>query len=101
MENLNGSGFGLGWKSSTLTDRVALSEECLSAAEEAAQQVVNCIHPTMDSEEKRRDIVDYIQRLIKSHLNCEVIKFISRAIRFDFWFNFTFECVMGKEAWFY
>lgn len=69
------SGFGLGWKCSTLPDPASLSEECLSAAEEAAQQVLNCIHPTLDSEEKRRDIVDYVQRLIKSHLKCEVINF--------------------------
>ncbi|KAI3450246.1 hypothetical protein Pfo_006911 [Paulownia fortunei] len=69
------SGFGLGWKSSTPPDPASLSEECLSAAEEAAQQVVNCIHPTLDSEEKRRDIVDYVQRLIKSHLNCEVFPY--------------------------
>ncbi|KAL8549024.1 hypothetical protein ACS0TY_008053 [Phlomoides rotata] len=56
-------------------DLSSLSEDCLSAAEEAAQQVLNCIHPTLDSEEKRRDIVDYLQRLIKTHLNCEVFTY--------------------------
>lgn len=45
------------------------------AAEEAAQQVLNCIHPTLDSEEERRDIVDYVQRLIKSNLNSEVFPY--------------------------
>lgn len=66
---------GLGWKSAAPPDPASLREECLSAAEEAAQQVLNCIHPTLDSEEERRDLIDYVQRLIKSHLNCEVINF--------------------------
>ncbi|KAL7113830.1 hypothetical protein ACP275_04G083200 [Erythranthe tilingii] len=68
----------LGWKSCTVTDPAPLSEECLSAAAEAeaaAQQVVNCVHPTLDSEEKRRDVIDYVQRLIKSHINCEVFPY--------------------------
>ncbi|XP_020550435.1 uncharacterized protein LOC105163859 isoform X2 [Sesamum indicum] len=69
------SGFFLGSRSSTPPDPASLSEESLSAAEEAAQQVLNCVHPTLDSEEKRRDIVDYVQRLIKSHLNCEVFPY--------------------------
>ncbi|KAL0458878.1 UNVERIFIED_CONTAM: hypothetical protein Slati_0515000 [Sesamum latifolium] len=69
------SGFFLGSRSSTQPDPASLSEESLSAAEEAAQQVLNCVHPTLDSEEKRRDIVDYVQRLIKSHLNCEVFPY--------------------------
>ncbi|XP_057789739.1 uncharacterized protein LOC131006597 isoform X2 [Salvia miltiorrhiza] len=66
---------GLGRKSSAPPDPASLREECLSAAEEAAQQVLNCIHPTLDSEEERRDIIDYMQRLIKSHLNCEVFPY--------------------------
>ncbi|EYU46010.1 hypothetical protein MIMGU_mgv1a004541mg [Erythranthe guttata] len=66
----------LGWKSCTVTDPAPLSEECLSAAAEAAaQQVVNCVHPTLDSEEKRRDVIDYVQRLIKSQINCEVFPY--------------------------
>lgn len=66
---------GLGWESSAPLDPASLREECLSVAEEAAQQVLSCIHPTLDSEEKRRDIIDYVQRLIKSRLDCEVIIF--------------------------
>ncbi|KAH6766075.1 PAP/OAS1 substrate-binding domain superfamily [Perilla frutescens var. hirtella] len=65
----------MGRKCSAPSDPASLREECLSAAEEAAQQVLNCIHPTLDSEEERRDIVEYVQRLIKSHLNCEVFPY--------------------------
>lgn len=53
-----------------------ISKECLSAAEEAAEEVLNCVHPTLDAEEKRRDVIDYVQQLVKTHLNCEVIDFL-------------------------
>ncbi|XP_051134423.1 uncharacterized protein LOC127253732 isoform X2 [Andrographis paniculata] len=66
------TGSGLEWES---PDFALLSDECLSAAEEAAQKVVNCVRPTLDSEEKRRDMIDYVQRLIKTHLNCEVFPY--------------------------
>ncbi|PIM98859.1 Polynucleotide adenylyltransferase, partial [Handroanthus impetiginosus] len=72
---LQRSGFVLGCKSSTPPDPPLLCQDCLPAAEEAAQQVLNSVHPTLDSEEKRRDIIDYVQRLIKSHLNCEVFPY--------------------------
>lgn len=70
------SAFGLVWKSSPPPDPALISEECLSAAEEAAEQVLNCVHPTLDSEEKRRDVIDYVQQLVKSRLSCEVINFL-------------------------
>ncbi|KAL1545092.1 hypothetical protein AAHA92_21860 [Salvia divinorum] len=72
---------GLGHKSSAPPDPDSLKDECLSAAEEAAQKVLNCIHPTLDSEEERRDILDYMQRLIKSHLNCEVFPYGSMPLK--------------------
>lgn len=56
-------------------DPVSFSEDCLSAAEEAAAEVVNYIHPTLDSDENRRDIIDHLQRLIKTQLNCEVFPY--------------------------
>ncbi|KAL1565766.1 hypothetical protein AAHA92_01451 [Salvia divinorum] len=52
-----------------------ISEECLSAAGEAAEQVLNCVHPTLDSEEKRRDVVDFVQQLVRTRLNCEVVPY--------------------------
>ncbi|KAL3850536.1 hypothetical protein ACJIZ3_012418 [Penstemon smallii] len=66
-----------GWKCSPPPppDPMSFSEECLSAAEEAAEEVVNCVRPTLDTQETRRDVIDYIQRLIKSHLGCEVFPY--------------------------
>lgn len=69
------SGFGF-FNSYAAPDPASFKEECLSAAEDAARNVLNCIHPTLDSEEERRDIIDYMQRLIKSHVNSEVVNFL-------------------------
>ncbi|KAL0284184.1 UNVERIFIED_CONTAM: hypothetical protein Sangu_2841900 [Sesamum angustifolium] len=67
--------FGSGLNCSPPPDPASISDECLCAAEEAAEQVLNCVHPTLDSEEKRRDVIDYVQLLVKSHLNCEVVSY--------------------------
>ncbi|CAA2964113.1 Hypothetical predicted protein [Olea europaea subsp. europaea] len=56
-------------------DPASITDECFAAAEEAAEQVMNCIHPTLDSEEKRKDVIDYVQRLIKRHLDCETFPY--------------------------
>lgn len=56
-------------------DPASFSEDCLSVAEEAAAEVVNCIHPTLDSDENRRDVIDHLQKLIKTQLNCEVFPY--------------------------
>ncbi|KAH6765735.1 PAP/OAS1 substrate-binding domain superfamily [Perilla frutescens var. hirtella] len=69
------SDFVSAWKASLPADPSLISEECLSAAEEAAEEVLNCVHPTLDSEEKRRDVIDYVQQLVKTHLNCEVVPY--------------------------
>lgn len=71
------SDFGSARKSSPRASPVSISEECLLAAEDAAEEVLNCVHPTLDAEEKRRDVIDYVQQLVKSRLNCEVIDFSS------------------------
>lgn len=71
------SNFGSSWMPSTSADSASISKECLSAAEEAAEEVLNCVHPTLDAEEKRRDVIDYVQQLVKIHLNSEVIDFLS------------------------
>ncbi|XP_073014820.1 uncharacterized protein [Primulina eburnea] len=56
-------------------DPASFSEDCLSAAEEAVAELVNCIHPTLDSDENRRDVNDHLQKLIKTRLNCEVFPY--------------------------
>ncbi|XP_055830174.1 uncharacterized protein LOC129899290 [Solanum dulcamara] len=56
-------------------DPSAVTEDCWVVAEEAVQEVVNCVHPTLDTEEKRKDVVDYVQRLIRCSLGCEVFSY--------------------------
>ncbi|XP_073024512.1 uncharacterized protein [Primulina eburnea] len=56
-------------------DPASLATEYLSVAEEASQEVLNCIHPTLDSEEERSDVIDHLQRLIKTHVNCDVFPY--------------------------
>ncbi|XP_051143488.1 uncharacterized protein LOC127259915 isoform X2 [Andrographis paniculata] len=46
-----------------------------AAAEEAAEQILNCVHPTLDSEEKRRDVIDYVQQLINTCAACQVVAY--------------------------
>ncbi|CAK9142709.1 unnamed protein product [Ilex paraguariensis] len=56
-------------------DPLSIREDCWAVAEETTQEVVNCIHPTLDSEEKRKDVIDYVQRLISTALGCEVFPY--------------------------
>ncbi|EPS60470.1 hypothetical protein M569_14333, partial [Genlisea aurea] len=59
------------WSSSLPPGLESNAAECLSAAEESTAQVLNYVRPTLDSEEKRRDVIDYIQQLVKTRLHCE------------------------------
>ncbi|KAL6563546.1 hypothetical protein OROGR_002505 [Orobanche gracilis] len=68
-------GLGSGWKSCLPPHQASIRVDYLSATEEAAEQVLNCVHPTLDSEEKRRDVIDYVQQLVQSRLNCEVVSY--------------------------
>ncbi|CAN4101111.1 unnamed protein product [Withania somnifera] len=56
-------------------DPSEVTEDCWVVVEEAVKEVVNCVHPTLDTEEKRKDVVDYVQRLIKNSLGCEVFSY--------------------------
>lgn len=60
-----------GW-SFLSSDPLTVTENCWAVAEEATEEVVNCLHPTLDTEEKRKDVIDYVQSLIKFSLGCEV-----------------------------
>ncbi|XP_047337858.1 uncharacterized protein LOC124941562 [Impatiens glandulifera] len=44
-------------------------------AEETTLEILRCIRPTLDSEEKRRDVIDYVQRLIRNSLGHEVFPY--------------------------
>lgn len=43
--------------------------------EEATREIIEQVHPTLVSEDRRRDVIDYVQRLIKMTLGCEVTFF--------------------------
>lgn len=60
------------WSLLSSPDPMSISEDRWLLAEETIQEVVNCIHPTLDTEEKRKDVIDYVQRLIRCSLGCEV-----------------------------
>ncbi|KAJ8561489.1 hypothetical protein K7X08_037222 [Anisodus acutangulus] len=62
------------WNLST-PDPTSITEDRWLVAEETIQQVVNCIHPTLDTEEKRKDVIDYVQTLIRHSLGCEVFPY--------------------------
>lgn len=44
-------------------------------AEQTTLEMIRCIRPTLDSEEKRRDVIDYVQRLIRNSLGHEVFPY--------------------------
>ncbi|KAL2508206.1 uncharacterized protein Fot_31853 [Forsythia ovata] len=67
--------FGYGSRRNPPPDPAAINAECWAAADEAAQQVVNCIHPTLDSEKEREEVIDYVRRLFKHGLDCEVFPY--------------------------
>lgn len=53
-------------------DPASISKENWAVAEEIIQEVIADIHPTLDSEEKRNNVIDYVQRLLKFSLGFEV-----------------------------
>ncbi|KAL1809741.1 hypothetical protein ACET3Z_026731 [Daucus carota] len=61
---------------SVRADPTAISEDVWETAEAVAwHEVLECIHPTLDSQEKRRDVIDYVQRLIRRSLGVEVFPY--------------------------
>uniref|UniRef100_A0A1J3IL19 Poly(A) RNA polymerase cid11 n=1 Tax=Noccaea caerulescens TaxID=107243 RepID=A0A1J3IL19_NOCCA len=43
--------------------------------EEATREIIEQVHPTLVSEDRRRDVIDYMQRLIRMTVGCEVHSF--------------------------
>lgn len=62
-------------RASSSPDPSLIGEDRWALGEETAKEVIGYIHPTLDSDEKRKDVIDYIQRLIWSSLNCEVFPY--------------------------
>lgn len=49
--------------------------ELWQKAEEATREIISQIQPTIISEERRRAVIDYVQRLLRNYLGCEVFPF--------------------------
>lgn len=44
-------------------------------AEQTTQEIISRVQPTVVSEERRKEVIDYVQRLIRGCLGCEVFPF--------------------------
>ncbi|KAF8095864.1 hypothetical protein N665_0321s0038 [Sinapis alba] len=52
-----------------------IQPEFWNRVEEATREIIEHVHPTLVSEDRRRDVIDYMQRLIRMTLGCEVHSF--------------------------
>lgn len=55
---------------------VLISSDTSDRAEMITQEIVSRIQPTQVADKKRKDIIEYVQRLIKYYIGCEVIKYL-------------------------
>ncbi|XP_010922725.1 uncharacterized protein [Elaeis guineensis] len=53
----------------------AIRAESWRRAEQATQEVIQCIQPTVVSEQRRRDVVVYVQKLIRGYMGTEIFPF--------------------------
>lgn len=58
--------------SSPSSIQTAISPEYWQRAEAATQTIIAQVQPTFVSEERRKSVIDYVQRLIKNFIGCEV-----------------------------
>ncbi|KAJ4900189.1 PAP/OAS1 substrate-binding domain superfamily [Raphanus sativus] len=49
--------------------------EFWNRVEDVTREIIELVHPTLVSEDRRRNVIDYMQRLIKMTLGCEVHSF--------------------------
>ena len=64
------NGFASDERSSS--NQAGICAEYWQKAEEATQGIITQFQPTVVSEERRRSVIDYVQRLIRNYLGCEV-----------------------------
>ncbi|GLT32429.1 hypothetical protein SLA2020_070980 [Shorea laevis] len=57
------------------SNQIATGKEIWQKAEEATQKIIAQVKPTVVSEERRKAVIDYVQRLLKRRLGCEVFPF--------------------------
>lgn len=53
----------------------SFAPEVWTRAELATQKIIRQVQPTVASEDRRRDVIDYVQRLLRTCLGCEVFPF--------------------------
>jgi hypothetical protein len=58
--------------SSRSSNQTAIGAELWLRAEEATQGIIAQVQPTVVSENRRNAVIDYVQRLIRNCLRCEV-----------------------------
>lgn len=58
--------------SSVPSNQTAIGAGYWQRAEEATQEIISQVQPTVVSEERRKAVIDYVQRLIRNYLGCEV-----------------------------
>ncbi|OWM81638.1 hypothetical protein CDL15_Pgr007676 [Punica granatum] len=49
--------------------------DSLQVAEDVTQGIIARIHPNSISEQRRKAVIDYVKRLLRNHLGCEVFPF--------------------------
>lgn len=57
----------------SLANQAGISAESWQRAEAVTQGIIGQVQPTLVSEERRKAVIDYVQRLIRNSLGCEVI----------------------------
>ncbi|KAH9314338.1 hypothetical protein KI387_022965, partial [Taxus chinensis] len=46
-----------------------------AVVEERSSEIILCVHPTVKSEQRRNEVIDYVQRIIRRRIGCEVFPF--------------------------
>ena len=80
MEDLQGNLLSSSFSSSSSSSSfpspnlqpLAIDEELWLMAEERAQEILCTIQPNVISEQNRKDVIDYVQGLIRSYYRVEV-----------------------------
>lgn len=52
-----------------------ITAECWAAAEQITQQILYGLQPTLMADHKRKEVIDYVRRLIRRYLGCEVFPY--------------------------
>lgn len=62
--------------SSSSNQTAGIGAEYLQRAEEATQGIIAQVQPTVVSENRRRAVTEYVQRLLRNCLRCEVCIYV-------------------------